>query len=151
MERRSGIMTNLTRELIKLDEGCSKFAYQDSRGYCTIGYGRCIDERVGKGLSDNEIDMMLTADIWEATEDVISIFRNTWAIICDERRAALVSLRHNLGPGGFRGFKNMIHAIREDHWELAADELQSSKWFYQVGVRGPRLVGILRSGCFPVQ
>ena len=43
-------------DLIKEHEGVVKHAYQDSRGYWTIGVGRLIDEKLKGGLSDDEID-----------------------------------------------------------------------------------------------
>ena len=50
-------------EMIKHHEGVVPHAYQDSRGYWTIGVGRLIDESLGGGLSDAEIDYLLANDI----------------------------------------------------------------------------------------
>ena len=48
-------------EMIKHHEGVVPHAYKDSRGYLTIGVGRLIDEELGGGLSDDEIDYLVDA------------------------------------------------------------------------------------------
>ena len=42
-------------EMIKHHEGVVPHAYQDSRGYWTIGVGRLIDESLGGGNIDGEL------------------------------------------------------------------------------------------------
>ena len=38
-------------------------AYKDSRGYLTIGVGHLIDEELGGGLSEDEIDYLLANNL----------------------------------------------------------------------------------------
>jgi len=133
--------------LIQLDEGKRNFVYPDTLGYHTIGYGRNIDQRGGRGLSDSEILFLLDNDISAAIFDLIEIFPN-WGDIDASRQAALISLHHNLGPIKFRGFHNFIVAVMDNDWDRAADQLVNSKWYGQVGNRGPRLVRIVRTGEF---
>ena len=46
--------------MLRRDEGRVRHAYQDHLGYWTIGVGRLIDQRKGGGLSEDEIDYLLT-------------------------------------------------------------------------------------------
>ena len=49
-------MSYRLRELLKRHEGVKTHAYKDHLGYVTVGVGRCLDEKVGLGLADDEID-----------------------------------------------------------------------------------------------
>jgi GH24 family phage-related lysozyme (muramidase) len=64
------------------------------------------------------------------------------------RQAALLSLAFNLG-NRLEQFKNFLMAVRVQQWEVAAAHLQNSKWFGQVGHRGPRLVSMIHTGTYP--
>ena len=39
------------KDELKDDEGYSRFVYKDTQGYLTIGYGLCVQEGVGEGMS----------------------------------------------------------------------------------------------------
>ena len=56
-------MTDKIIEMLRLHEGVKTHVYSDHLGYETIGVGRCIKEGVGLGLSDDEIDYLLTNDV----------------------------------------------------------------------------------------
>ncbi|RZW13250.1 MAG: lysozyme, partial [Desulfobulbaceae bacterium] len=51
------------RDILKRHEGVSLFAYDDTVGKCTIGYGRCIDREGGKGISLEEAEYLLENDL----------------------------------------------------------------------------------------
>jgi hypothetical protein len=42
----------------------------------------------------------------------------------------------NMGASKFGGFKDTIKAIENEDWDAAADGMEDSKWFHQVGSRG---------------
>lgn len=129
------------RELVRKHEGLRLKVYRDTAGKLTIGYGRNLDD---KGISNSEAETLLDNDLKEVYGDLETIFSKT---IWDEdinRLAALVSMRFNLGPAGFRKFKKMIEAVRNRDWNEAANQAKDSQWYSQVGVRGQEIVDLLK-------
>lgn len=120
------------------DEGFRSHAYVDGDGL-SIGYGRRISED-GGGISKREALFMLQNDILACEHDLGDLFTwPLWLSISRVRRDALVNMRYNLGPSRFRGFRNMIAAIRMKDWSQAAREALDSKWARQVGRRARRI------------
>jgi len=58
----------------------------------------------------------------------------------EEVQLIIANMMFNLGQRRFRGFKKMIAAVNDGNWSEAADEMQDSRWFHQVGDRSVRLV-----------
>lgn len=112
----------LTRE-----EGKVKHAYQDSKGYWTIGVGRLIDKRKGGGLSDEEIDYLLNNDVEKKIAEVrraLPWFDN----LTSNRKAVLVAMAFQMGTAGLLGFKNTLKMIENGEYEKAAKGMLNSKW-----------------------
>lgn len=124
------MLDNLEKCLIA-HEGSRRFCYSDTLGYQTIGVGRNIDSRNGKGLSDDEISYLLKNDIEECRQSLKAYkFYN----IQDEvRKDALVEMRFNLGHDGLMKFKNMLLALSAKNYSLAIKEAKDSKWASQIG------------------
>jgi hypothetical protein len=57
-----------------------------------------------------------------------------------------VDLLYNLGAFKFYKFRNFSLALKNGYWELAAQHLENSLWFKQVGRRGPRIVKLIKTG-----
>ncbi len=131
--------------LIIRHEGFCAHAYQDSRGYWTIGYGRLIDERLGGGLSRAEAQMLCRNDIKEA-ERIVKHHYPQWHAFTMGRYHALVSMAFNLGATRFAGFRKMHKAIHASDWTLAAHEALDSKWATQVPHRAHEIADYLRDG-----
>lgn len=139
-------MTRLKR-LLKKHEGNRHFAYRCSAGKLTIGVGRCIDENGGIGLSEEEIDYLLDADIVRCLRE-LSTFE--WFSDLDEvRQDAMVSICLNLGLTRLRGFKKALQAMKYNLYEEAATEFLDSKWHSQVGFRAKELAEMIRTGEYP--
>ena len=114
-------------------EGIKKFAYTDTLGYTTVGIGRCIDARVGKGLSVDECFYLLRNDLAECRSQLT---KYDWFKNQDEvRQGALIELCFNLGITGLIGFKNMITSLKLKSYAEAVKHLKDSKWASQVGAR----------------
>lgn len=136
MTEREALIAQLT-----LHEGRRRLPYMDTVGKITIGVGRNLSD---KGLSDREIDTLLTNDIDECIADLASFpwFRSLDAI----RQRVLVDLRFNLGPTRFRAFKRTLRMIEQGDYDKAADALRNSLWAKQVGQRADRLIRMMRTG-----
>lgn len=112
-------------------EGIKQFAYTDSRGFTTIGVGRCIHEGKGRGLTTEECFLLLRNDLIYFRN---ALLKYDWFVNQDTvRRNALVELAFNLGVNGLLGFKKMISALTVNNYALAAKELVDSSWSRQVG------------------
>jgi lysozyme len=139
------IPTNLHDQLTRDEGGYQRFAYEDSEGYITIGFGRCIDRRRGQGISLAEAEEMLAHDIRDRTADVLIAI--PWAQRLDDvRRAVLVNMAFNLGVNGLLGFKKALAAMKVGAWATAAEHMLDSKWAGQVGLRAERLADQVVSG-----
>ena len=89
-------------EMIKHHEGVVPHAYKDSRGYLTIGVGRLIDEELGGGLSDDEIDYLLANDLKRCRAEAETY---PWfAGLSEPRQAVVISMLFNLGKPRWDGF-----------------------------------------------
>src|SRR5262249_37616039 len=65
------------------------------------------------------------------------------------RQVVLADMMFNLGPSRFGQFQNMIAAVNANDWAAAADEMQDSAWYGQVGGRAVRDVTGMRNGTVP--
>lgn len=135
---------DLKNDLIN-DEGRRKSVYKDSRGYFTIGVGRCVDARLNCGLSPDEQDLLLDNDI----QHVLTLCsRQTWyrALDTDNRRRACLNMVFNLGLGHFLGFSTFINLLEKKKFAAAADDLKTTAWHKEVGDRAVRIEALIRNG-----
>lgn len=122
-------------------EGKRNFAYEDTVGKLTIGYGRNLTD---KGISDDEAQFLLDNDLGECVRDCESF---PWFAGLDPvRQRVIVDLRFNLGAGGLRRFRNTLMAVAAGDYSAAADGLAASKWAGQVKSRATRLIAMMRTG-----
>ena len=123
---------------VMASEGFRDHKYIDSRGFLTIGYGVCIDA----GISRYAAGALCQAQLDEARSEIQGY---PWYQACDPpRQDVLTELCFNMGLAKLLGFHNMLNSLISQDWNEAADELQSSAWFGQVGTRAPPLVAIIR-------
>lgn len=135
-------------DLLSFHEGRVRHAYQDSRGFWTIGVGHLIDKRPGGGISDEMIDRMLDDDIKSHTAKLEKAL--PWAAKLDPvRKAVLQDMTFNMGLQGVLGFKNTLAAVRAGAHDRAAEGMLKSKWATQVGPRAARLAHMMRTGEWP--
>ena len=125
---------------VKAAEGFRSAKYTDTRGYLTIGYGFNVDA----GISERAASALCEAQLEEALADCDG---QPWFPSGDDVRASVfVELVFNMGLGKLLGFKLMLAAAQAHQWDEAANQLQNSAWFSQVGHRGPLLVRLLANG-----
>tara|TARA_Y100000114_G_scaffold36753_1_gene32285 strand:- start:987 stop:1406 length:420 start_codon:yes stop_codon:yes gene_type:complete len=127
---------------LRIHEGVEKTVYNDSEGIPTIGVGRNLRDR---GLSDDEIDYLLSNDI-DIVVDELDKVMPWWRDLDEVRQRVLCDLVFNLGMPRFSGFKKSISYMKQQMWDQAADELLDSKWARQVGRRAHTLSEMMRTG-----
>lgn len=139
-------MTNEPRALLRKqlirDEGIRLKPYRCTAGKLTIGVGRNLDD---VGLTEDEALALLDHDIDRCILQLAGAF--PWFASLDVvRQRVLVNLCFNLGLPRLSTFVRMLAALERRDFTTAAAELRDSKWYSQVGTRGPRLVASLASG-----
>jgi len=134
------LKTQLLRE-----EGSESCAYQDTRGFWTIGVGRLIDPKKGGGLSQDEIEYLLDNDIKKITEKVHKFL--PWiSKLNDARRAVLFQMAFQMGVRGLLQFKRTLGSIEDGQYFEAAVEMLQSEWAKQTPERANRLATQMETG-----
>ena len=128
-------------EQLKIHEGFRSTVYTCSGGKKTCGYGRNLEDI---GISEEEAEMLLKNDIYEATNQLLNAF--PWmATFSDVRISAMINFTFNVGIGTVRKFSNTIEYLKNEDWEAAADEMMDSKWAEQVGDRAIQITEQIRT------
>lgn len=122
---------------IKNHEGLRLKPYRDTRGFLTIGYGRCIDKR---GITLEEANFLLQNDIDECKSNLEHF--QWYKIQPPEVKDALVNMCFNLGLRGLLGFKNMIAALGRGDYAEAAKHALDSSWSVQVKGRANEIAQV---------
>lgn len=139
-------MTSADREALRQDllrdEGLRLAAYPDHLGFLTIGVGRLIDPRKpGAGLTHDEALYLLDNDMRACLSDLSGFpwFDRLWPV----QQRALLNMRFQLGPTGFRGFRRMLAALDRGDIAAAVREALDSRWATQTPDRAQRVVAQL--------
>jgi lysozyme len=138
------ILQSLINQL-KRDEGFRSFAYQDSLGFWTIGYGKLIDERKGGGITIEEATYLLENEIVRKISQ-LDFYIPWWRDLDHVRQHVLINMCFNLGIHGLLGFKNTLARIKAGLYKEAAQNMLLSKWASQVPNRAFRLSEMMKTG-----
>lgn len=134
----------LCTQLIR-HEGCRLKPYRDSLGILTIGVGRNIQER---GITEAEAAYLLGNDIDRCLKELNDTY--PWFPKLDVMRQRVwIDLCFNMGITRLKDFKQAAAAMAHLDYATAALELKDSRWYTQVGRRGPYLCEMLRTGKEP--
>lgn len=135
----------LTAQL-KTDEGCKLYAYTDSLGFLTIGYGRLIDRRKGGQISLDEALYLLQNDIARVERELAPY---AWFNAQDGvRQAALCDMSFNLGINGLLHFPHFLGFMQVNDYVHAVGELRNTPWHQQVGARADRIIKMIDTGAW---
>ncbi len=133
---------------LRIDEGKSLTVYLDSRGHLTVGVGHLV--RYGEHLRRGDT---ITVDKQESLLDndldwaLLTCYRLVpeFLTLHEEAQEVLVNLAFNLGYTKLAKFTRTLAAFGRSAYQEAADGLQKSLWYSQVGDRSKRLVARLRA------
>jgi len=134
---------DLLRELLKRHEGLSLEKYRCSNGHWTIGWGWNLDAnplptdyahclRVTGKITEAMAEHLLTISIDMAERDCKSIYPG-FDRFSEARRFALIDFLFNLGSTRALKFKKMRKAIEAEDWEEAANQVNDSAYWRQLG------------------
>jgi GH24 family phage-related lysozyme (muramidase) len=131
-------------------EGFEPKAYWDNIQW-SIGYGTRVDAAVTNKYGvdrhstvDEALAMRMLTDGAAASVGVAREFATDFESLPDGVKQIVVDLAYNLGSRGIYKFKNFRTALNAREYGKAADELQDSSWYGQVGRRSAHHVGVLR-------
>lgn len=138
------------KAMIKQHEGVRTRPYKDSLGLWTVGVGHLIGD--GKTLPpewNREFSMQEVNTLFE--EDYAHHKKAAQKIpgfsgLNNYGQGALTDLTFNMGPTWYTKWPALQKQLKDGDTEGAAENLQSSKWFTQVGTRGPTIVSLMRAG-----
>jgi lysozyme len=138
---------------LEVEEGKRNLAYKDSKGIWTIGIGHNVQERP---ISDLAIKVIFEEDV-DTVVKLLNKYLPWWKNLDTVRKNALIDLGFNLGvgpsvedsTGKLLEFKNSLKYLEHGDYIKCGDGFVNSLWYRQVGVRGKRLVEMIRSGEWP--
>lgn len=154
-------MTDMTRQLIELDEGVRSRMYLDSKGIRTIGIGHNLDANppceavvnfqtsahlpVNDDWLPQSIDAQYVKDL---SANCSWLWERPWWSACSEpRQAALNDMAFNLGPEKMMKFTTFLGLIAVQDWDAAANDLiNNTAVARELPTRYYRLARILHSG-----
>ena len=154
----NGLTVMKGKELTKFHEGERLTAYQDSRGFWTIGVGHLlIDPRNpkwrGATITQEACDQLFELD-WVKHITLIEKYV-PWALAFDEvRRYVIVDMTYNLGVepfdgDGFHDWPIFVRQLKANDWVAAASNMRSTLWARQVKGRAQRLARMIETGNWP--
>ena len=130
------------KALLIKHEGLRLKPYVDTRGNATIGVGRNLAD---VGISPQEANYLLDNDLSRVVAQCRLEF--PWFnALCDTRQNVISSMVFNLGIKKFKGFVNLLEAIKMKDFETAANEMLMSAWSAQVGARALELTNMMQNG-----
>lgn len=115
------------RHSIEGHEGRVAHAYQDHKGYWTIGIGHLIDERRGGKLPDHIIDALCDWDIEQVIKE-LDRFAPFWRELRKGARAALIEMGFQMGVPSLEKFRKMWAALENGDYHEAHAQALDSKW-----------------------
>jgi lysozyme len=145
----------------RLFEGLRLHVYTDTTGHQTIGYGHNLsggsdsnieelnidpdDLRSGDtGLTMAQADALFQLDMADAISAVKTLVPN-YDSLDPDAKDVLNDLCFNMGKGTLSTFHQTLADMNDSNYSAAADDLQNSKWYSQVGHRGLTIVRTLRN------
>ena len=148
-------------DMLSLNEGNKPKVYKDSKGNRTIGIGFNLEDAAnrkflkregidinelfdGRKLSENETRTLYNHSLTQAFKDAQSYDPN-FAKSPEAVKMPLVDMAFNLGLTKLNKFVDMKAGLKNNDYNVAADEMVDSNWYKQVKSRGPRMVQVMRS------
>ncbi len=136
---------------LKIHEGVKYVSYNDSVGLPTAGIGHLLRQNelvkympLGTAVSPEQVSQWFEQDAQTAISGAIRLIgTDVWGNLTDVRKRACADLCYNLGEGRLSKFKRFIAGMKAADYNLAGVSLKDSKWFTQVGRRGPNIISMV--------
>lgn len=135
-------MATIAASLMITDsEGWLDSLYPDPAGHPTIGYGFRLDIKgaLPKHVGEIWLAAHLAHIITTLDKEIL-----VWPHLPIGAKAVLIDMAYNMGIDDLMKFKDMLQALREGKYAIAADEIMDSKYAKQVPTRAERNARIFR-------
>jgi len=120
---------------IRKHEGFRSKVYKCSEGFDTIGYGFAVKDLV---LDEDICNIILQRKLESLIRSIE--FKFSWyADLPNAVKDVMIEMCYQLGVNGVSKFKKTIEHLKNEEWELAADEMLDSKWAKQTPNRAKAL------------
>ena len=116
----------------------------------TVGVGETLGVNCDSTMTEEQARRRLDSRIIEFAGQLDRIYP-LWKTRSFETQTVLLNLIYNMGPKGLSKFTNTLKFITAEDYEAAADNLERSLWYKQVGSRARELVDRLRNQEIPDQ
>lgn len=135
---------------LRRDEGVRYEPYRDTKGILTTGVGHNLEasplpEGWTYPLSDDQVNQLLNTDLTE-TFNELDIHLPWWKNMDDVRQRVIANMCFNLGINRLLGFFHTLAYMRQGRYDEAADGMENSAWYGEVGERAVRLCYMMRNG-----
>ena len=135
---------------LKIHEGIKYVTYLDTENLLTGGIGHLLRANeipqypLGSPLSEQLVTDWFNQDCASAVKIATNyVGGDVWTDLSDVRKRAIADLAFNLGGRGLSKFVAFRAAILARDWNRAGQELRNSRWFTQVGKRGPSVITMI--------
>lgn len=144
----AGMSEEEIKQMIIKHEGKRNRPYQDSLGLWTVGVGHLIGDgkslppEMNREFSDEEVMAMFEKDYAHHRSAAMNI--PGFDKLDGRGQGALTDLTFNMGPSWISKWPKLKKQLEEGDTKSAAQNLEQSKWYGQVGNRAPTVVSLLR-------
>ena len=138
-----------------IHEGLVNKSYKDTENLLTGGIGHLFRANeiaqypLGSPISSEQIETWFSQDSTTAIKIGQELMGDTWGDLSDVRKRAITDLSFNLGKPRLSKFINFIAAMKKEDYTAAGLALKNSKWYGQVGKRGPNIVTMITQDVDP--
>ena len=136
---------------LETDEGRVDEIYTDHLCNPTFGIGHLVVEHdaeygweVGTSIDTVRVHETFEQDIKTVLLDCNNLYKD-FEDLPEEAQRVIANMMFNMGLTRLSNFKNMKLSVDARNWDVAADEMVDSKWYYQVPNRAKRLVERMRN------
>lgn len=153
-------------DMLRFDEGLKLELYKDTEGYWTIGVGllitklpckieaiKILDKMLSRStngkITPQESEILFNKGIQNALRGIQSTtLSETYNMMDESRRMALMNMVYQLGIAGVLGFRKMINHLNAGNYRAASLEALNSKWARQTPNRARRVTSVISTGTF---
>lgn len=141
-------------EGVKMENG-QHVTYKCSADKLTFGIGHMVlksdpeyNQPVGTPVSADRVTECFDRDIESVIEDCNRLYPQ-FDSLPEDCQLIIANMMFNLGLPTLSKFKNMKKHVDEEDWEMAAAEMENSRWARQLPNRSGRLIERMRILAIP--
>ena len=141
---------------LKIHEGVKYVSYLDTENLLTGGIGHLLraDEiprwPLNSPISEEQVTTWFNQDSASAIKIATNYLgADYWSTLTDVRKRAVADLAFNLGARGLSKFVAFKSAMLASDYNRAGQELRNSRWYTQVGRRGPNIITMITQSVDP--